>query len=359
MGFFIEKTNRNDFLRISELGYSYSCGYYTQNCWVDDDRLVLLRTHSLSEKNSSDEAELVLIDLIHKTEKVLVRQEKKQSIAHVVFKNTLYYVEDEMILCSIDVDTLERKEIYVSQTEPIVFPHMTADGRYLNWFFEDIGPDKEFCTCWRIDLESGEVIKMVEKGFLPPYKVANHFMICPTDPNTVFFAHEGDTTYITNRLWIAEKGKEPYNLAHQRLDENGNLIDCFGHESWSPDGKGVYFVKYSCSPEPPCGVGYVDLENKNVEILYSKYKYWHVCAAPSGRYLAADIIPETENDNGTENSAVCLIDMNNNTETILAEVHNHKKHPGHPHPQFNPSGTRICFHDAIDKDAISVCIMDI
>ncbi|MBP9989580.1 MAG: hypothetical protein KBT46_08815, partial [Ruminococcus sp.] len=212
---------------------------------------------------------------------------------------------------------------------------------------------------WRIDLKSGEVIKMVEKGSLSPFKSATHFMLCPTNPDIVFFAHEGDTTYITNRLLIAQKGEEPYNVAPQRLDENGNLIDCFGHESWAPDGKGLYFVKYSCSPEPPCGVGYVDLKSRNPEILYSKHKYWHVCAAPNGKYLAADLAPEESNEDGVEKSGICLINLENNTEKIIAHVKNHKHHPGHPHPQFNPSCTRVCFHDVIDKDAVSVGITDI
>ena len=358
MGFFVEKTNKNDYMRIFESGYSYTCGYYSQNCWVDDDRLVLARTLVQNENEPIGGIELVLVDLTAKTEKILVQKKGIQHIAHIVFKDTLYYVEDDMILCSVNVDTLERKEIYKSKEEPIGFLHITADGRYLNWFHEskDIG---RISKCWRFDLKTGNAVKMLEKGFLPPFNIANHFMICPTNPDIMFFAHEGDTTYISNRLWIYEKGKEPYNLAKQRLDDNGNLIDCFGHESWAHDGKGLYFVKYGCSPEPPCGIGYVDLKTRSVEILYTKNNYWHVCAAPNGKYLAADVIPNSVNEDGTENSCVCLINMEKNTEEVLANVKSHSHHPGHPHPQFNPSGTRICFHDAVAKDIISVGIIDI
>ena len=352
------KSNRNPFIRILKPGCFYSCGYYSQNCWVDDDRLVLLRVlNPLSD--TSSQSELVLIDLASKTEKVLVRQENTNTIPHIVFKNTIYFVKNDMLLCSIDADTLEVKEIFRSESEPIEHPHITADGRYLNWFFEGRGVLKDRWICWKLDLKSGKVVKMLEAGFVPPFKAANHFMLCPTDPDILFFAHEGDTTYITNRLWIAESGKTPYNIAKQRLDENGNLMDCFGHESWAPDGKGLYFVKYACSPEPPVGIGYVDLKTRKPKILYTENKYWHVCAAPNGRYLAADLAPTSIDGKKIEKSGVCLIDTKENTEKIIVDVHSMKKHPGHPHPQFNPSCTRICFHDALDDDTLSVGIIDI
>lgn len=357
MSFSIERNNLNEFLRIYKRGYDSSFGYYTQNCWVDDDRLVI-SNYKKNNKGQITHKDFILIDILNKTEKhlITVNVSPTADSNSVVYGKTLFYVRENYYLCSINVDTLERKEIYKGDI-PIVFPHITADGRFINWY--DKESDKDFQTCMRIDLETGEVIKMLEKGFLPPFKIANHFMICPTNPDVIFFSHEGDTTYITNRLWIFENEKGAYNLAKQRLDDNGNLIDCFGHESWAADGKGLYFVKYACSPEPPCGIGYVDLESKEVKILYSKYKYWHVCAAPNGKYLAADLGPNDFDENNMSFSSVCLIDLEKNTEEIIVDVHNNRSHPGHPHPQFNPSGTRICFNDVIDDGTLTVGVVDI
>lgn len=346
------KFQENGYTRIFDKGYNYSCGYYSQNCWVDDDRLVLLRYRNLPKEEFYGGEDLLLVNLTDNTERVLVHQEK--SISHIVYGTTLYYVEDDYLLCSLDVDTMERKEIYKSKCDPIGFPHMTADGRYLNWFYEGGEGEKCIWTCFRIDLVTGKVIEMVRKSFLPPFDVANHFMICPTNPDLMFFSHEGDTRYVTNRLWLAPLGEEPYNIAKQRLDDNGNLIDCFGHESWAPDGKGLYFVKYKCSPSEPKGIGYIDVETNHHEIRYTGYEYWHVCAAPNGKYLAGDLDSE-----GTGVSGVVLIDMENNTERLLVKVRNNQSHPGHPHPQFNPSCTRICFHDVIDKDTVTVGIINI
>lgn len=355
MSIFMETNNLNEFLRIYKQEYIYSCGYYSQNCWVDNDRLILSRRRNLSKDNFFGGTDLILVDTKRKSEKVIC-SDNSYGVNHIVFGNTLYYVKEGNRLCSIDIDTLEKKTVYTCETD-IVQPHITADGRYLCWFDEEGKTFKQ--TCRRLDLKTGEAEIMVEYGFAPPFYVANHFMICPTNPDIIFFAHEGDTTYITNRLWIAEKGKEPYNLAEQRLDKNGNLLDCFGHESWASDGKGLYFVKYACSPEPPCGIGYVDLETKQLKILYSKYKYWHVCAAPNGKYLTADIGPNDLNENDIGCSGVCLIDLEKNTEKILVDVKNGKSHPAHPHPQFNPSCTKICFNDAMEDGTLSVGIVNI
>ena len=70
-------------------------------------------------------------------------------------------------------------------------------------------------------------------------------MICPTDKDLFFFAHEGNTEYISNRLWLYDhKSKTMRNIAKQSLNENGDISECYGHEAWSHNGEGLYFVKY-------------------------------------------------------------------------------------------------------------------
>ena len=356
MIFSVEKKTPKEYRRVYESGYDCSCGYYSQNCWVDDDRLVITRHQNPKSDKTSSGIDIILIDLTDNSEKLLLHSDE-DAISHIVYGTTLYYVENKFLLCSLDVDTLERKEIYKSDDEPIKQPHQTHDGRYINWFYE--GTKNKYNTCYRIDLQTGEVIKMVEKGFLAPFKTANHFMINPNNPDIVFFSHEGDTTYITNRLWVAPFGKEPYNIVKQRLDANGNLIDCFGHESWAADGKGLYFVKYDVSPSKPTGVGYVDIETGKHEILFTKNKYWHVNAAHNGKYLAADLGPNDLDEDNLSDSAVCLIDLESGKEEIIVKVRSQRSHPGHPHPQFNPSCTRICFHDAVDRETLAVGIVEI
>ncbi len=344
MGF----TNDKGYLHLAEPGYVTTCGYYSESCWVNEDRLVVTRYRALPDETFTGGCDLVLADTAARTEKILYHADGVRDVAHIVFGTTLYYVEDKTLLCSLDVDSGERREIHRSG-DPIDFPHMTADGRYMNWFFKNAAGK---WTCRRIDLATGEVVTMLEKAFAEPFSVANHMMICPADPDLLFFAHEGDTRYITNRLWVARMGEEPYNVAPQRLGPNGDLIDCFGHESWAPDGKGLWFVKYAVSPSEPKGVCYVDVKTRESKVLYTKYRYWHCCAAPDGRHVTADTGPSCDCD-------VVVIDTYTGEEKIAAHVRGTPNHPGHPHPQFSPKSAKICFHDVVEDNTLGVGILPV
>ena len=176
-------------------------------------------------------------------------------------------------------------------------------------------------------------------------------MINPFDPEQVFFAHEGNTFYVSNRLWLFDTQSGMHCIAKQRLDEEGNLGDCFGHECWAADGQGLYFVKYACSPLPPRGICYVSITGEQTDVLYGKYPYWHVSAAPNGRHLAADT------QSGTF-SGVCLIDTETGRECMPIQARTTWSHPCHPHPSFSPDSRTVGFQD-LDSERITLCFMDL
>ena len=355
---FIIKTGLTDqYLQISDQEYHYSFGYYSNNSWVDDHRIVMSRFKAEdltaiqmhSESVNPVPIQLVLVDLDARQETILTEPLCMSYSDYVVHGTTLYYVEAAEKLYKMNVETGETTLVY--HGEGINFPHMTSDGKHLNWHHDT--PEDQPNAGMRINLETGEVVKMFERKFSPPFTVSNHMMICPTDPNLLFFAHEGNTFYVSNRLWLAPLGKEPFNIAKQYLNANGDLGDCFGHECWAADGKGMYFVKYPCSPEPPRGLCYVPLDKPNEsKVLYSKYNYWHVSVAPDGRHLAADT-----QDNGF--SGVCLVDMETGKEEMLVKTKTNWRHPCHPHPHFNPSCTKLAFHELDENGQIVVGFFDI
>ena len=63
------------YLRISDPCYHYTFGYYSNNSWVDDHRIVLCRFLAKDPKNETDryDNQLVLVDLVKRTEEVLVK----------------------------------------------------------------------------------------------------------------------------------------------------------------------------------------------------------------------------------------------------------------------------------------------
>jgi Tol biopolymer transport system component len=349
----IESGLHSQYLRISDPEYHYAFGYYSNNSWVDDHRVVLYRFKSPNPakvaETDPESISLVLVDLENRTKTVLPGTNCGHWDNFIVYGTRLYYIIDSSILYCMDVDSGEVKEI--CRGKRMYFPHMTSDGKYLNW--HQLGTEDEPDTGIRVDVETGEMVTMFSKRFAPPFTTANHMMLCPTDPDLMFFAHEGNTFYVSNRLWLAPLGKEPFNIAKQYLNASGDLGDCFGHECWAADGKGLYFVKYICSPEGPTGLCYVSLDNPTEStLLYSKYNYWHVSVAPDGRHLAADT------QDGSY-SGVCLVDMETGTEEMLAKARVNWVHPCHPHPHFNPSSTKLAFQELDDNGQIVVGIFDI
>ncbi len=310
------------YTRLTDAEYNYTFGYYSNNSWVDDHRIVLQRFKNLEAP--TDHAN-VLVDLDTGTEEVLPFRG-----GTVVYQNNIYFIKDG-VLSVWDLETRETRELY--REEGMTFAHMTADGRFINWAAGDHGTV--------LDLQTGEATRMETARFAKPFNMISHMMICPTDPNIMFFCHEGTTEYVSNRLWISEKGKPSRHIAEQHLDANGNLGDCFGHESWAPDGKGLYFIKYKCSPQPPRGICYVDVQTGKAELLYSAFHYWHVCCSPKANYLASDT------QDGTF-SGVCLVDQRTGKEQMLVEAGTNWTHPCHPHPMFSPEERLLMFHELVD-----------
>ena len=345
MKFTVEQGVARKYLRISDPCYHYTFGYYSNNSWVDENRIVMCRFLSKNPRNPEDRYanQLVLVDIAAQTEEYLV-----DAADYVVAGTKVYYILDREILCYYDLESRKSREIL--RYKGMEFPHMTRDGRYLNWHHD--GEGEEGNSGMRIDLQTGEVVTMFTKKFAPPFTVSNHMMLSPTDPDTIFFSHEGVTFYVSNRLWIAKLGEEPRNIAKQKLNADGDLGDCFGHECWAADGKGLYFVKYPCSPEPPRGLCYVDLATNEVKMLFSKFPYWHVSADNGGRYLAADT-------QSGDRSWVCLADMKTGEEIQLADCRINWVHPCHPHPHFNTNDTKLAFHELDDAGQVVVGIMDV
>lgn len=326
-------------LTIGDEVYHYTSGYYTDNRWLDNDTLVLARSKE-PDKNYN---ELVKYTLSNgKTE--VICNDMRGSFNYVVWESLIYYT-DRRVIKVIDTKTNETRLVYEKDFDDIEgfdMPSITNDGKTMCIYGcnDDVGGF--FAT---IDIESGKRRAAFKKKFAPPFITANHGMICPTNPDRIFFAHEGITFYVSNRLWVYDAREDrAWNIAKQNLDEDGSLGDCFGHEAWAPDGKGMYFVKYPCSPKGPRGVSYVDIETGRIDVLYSKYNYWHACPSRDSRFITADTT-----DTGTTRSEVVVIDRSDDTETIIDTPEISWNHPCHPHPQMSPDNSKVVYTALDDK----------
>ncbi len=205
-----------------------------------------------------------------------------------------------------------------------------------------------------VDVETGRVREVATPGFAEPYPIANHAMISPEDRNLLFFAHEGQTEYIPDRIYMADvrSGEFRCGFGQKRMG-TGELGEYVGHEMWAPDGRQLYFVKYPHSPLKPTGIYRVDARNGEAEFVNGDYRYWHVAVSPDGRWAVADTTEEEEI------SKIVLIDLASRSSRLLCEIPMWRQHPGHPHPSFSPDSRKISFTLADEERKLRVGIIDI
>ena len=243
-------------------------------------------------------------------------------------------------------------ELYDYRELALGSPHITADGLFMSLFSYS---KEEGMRAYRFDLMKRRLDFIFSHSFPEPCCVANHLMICPTNENLFFFAHEGDTSLVSDRLWIydARKG-EARNIAVQKIDDHGAPLDCFGHEAWSHDGKSIYFVKYVLSPSKPQGICRASLCDGKYELLYSKYGYWHTSVSDDGSLIAADTSDETGM------CSVVLIDNVTGEEMLVERIRSRKKHPNHPHPSVSPNNSALVYNYKSDSefDGVRIALLE-
>lgn len=357
-GVYIMKTEK--IIKIGDEKYFYTSGYYPQNKFIDNDTVVLARSED--EKigqpgcDPDKKVEMVKVSLKYGTIEVL--DDDVKTADYLVYGNYIYYNNKEGIK-RYNLETNESEMIYINNYffgengveenidgEPanVSGPHITNDGKYISFYISE-QKDGEKAVFFRFNTETFEVEEIFRKGFRKPFCHANHLMICPENKDLFFYAHEGETCYIPNRLWMFNyKDGSDRNIAKQRLDENGYLGDCHGHECWAHDGKGMYFCKYpNTSTINPTGICYVDAETGKHELLYTKYTYWHVCAGRDGRYITADT------QYAPFQSEVVVIDTKTGEEFVVDMPPMTAVHPCHPHPQLSPDCDKVIYN-ALDEN---------
>ena len=354
-------------IEISDADYHYTSGYYTANKWLDSDTIVLARsknqTIGVRENPFADAVELVKVSLRDGSKTVLCGD--VLHFSYVVWRDQIYY-SNGYALKKIDAASgtittvyenaqcrafVQADRDYGGETCLLQQPHITNDGQWVAMFIPRRDQPSIFL---RINTRTGEAENFLEKRFAHPFYQGNHLMPCPENGDVYFFAHEGTTQYISNRLWLYDCASgEARNIAPQRLGAQGDLIDCFGHEMWAPDGKGMYFVKYTVSPEPPRGICYVDAQSGEYELLYSGFSYWHVGVSPDGRYLTADT-------QGKALSEVIVIDREDSSETCIDSVPITWQHPCHPHPQLCADNTRVSYtcQNGAGRTCVKVALLE-
>lgn len=304
--------------------------YFTAMTWLSDSRHLVLYTGIDEEKkgtcvkaNATDGTFEIIVDRMEWGRGLVSAQDR-------------FYYFDGPEIYEYDLRTGASRTVCSLESGASVYGPLsiTNDGRTMGIYWR---ADDEWIV-GTVDTATGSVTEAVRPSFAEPYPIANHAMVNPEDGRLLFFAHEGKTEHIPDRIYMADAdtGEMRNGYRQARLD-TGEHVEYVGHEMWAPDGEHLYFVKYPQSPLKPTGIYRVHKRTGEAEFINGDYAYWHVALSPDGNWAVADTIEDWET------SKIVLIDLRDRSSRLLCEQSMWAQHPGHPHPSFSPDSRSISF----------------
>ncbi|MCR8636724.1 oligogalacturonate lyase family protein [Paenibacillus radicis (ex Xue et al. 2023)] len=318
--------------------------YYTAMTWMSDSRHLI----ASAQMDGDKKCQFVRVDTQTGESTVLVNSGEWAG-GIVSPDDNLYYLDGSAIQ-AMNLKTLDTWTVCTLEHENRFYEPLSVsnDGRTMGVYWHEDGQ-------WMIgavDVASGKVISACSPKFEKPYEVANHAMINPVYDNLVFYAHEGKTEHISDRLWVfdMETGKTN-NIYRQQMLADGTNGEYVGHEMWANNGEGIYLVKYNSSPLKPTGVYYADKWGNGAEFINGDYAYWHAAPSPDGRWIVADTHEQP--------TKIVLIDLQDKSSKLLCEQPMWWSHPGHPHPAFSPDSLKVTYTFADEDNHLWIGIIEI
>lgn len=321
--------------------------YFTAQTWMADSRNIMVCT----DIDESFKGRYVLFDIETGAVETLI--ENLSWGCGVVSSNDYFYYYVGSAIYEFNLHTMLSRNVCRMEVGTEVYGPLsiTNDGKKIGTYWKR----GEEWVVGIVEVLTGEVSVVAAPGFKEPYPIANHSMINPRYDQLVFFAHEGRTDHIADRIYVADTTtREIRNIFRQQRLDTGEHVEYVGHEMWAADGEYLYFVKYPQSPLKPTGVYRVEKTGKDHEPINGDYRYWHVAPSPDGRFAVADTFEE-----GMKVSKIVLINLEKRTSKLLCELPLWRDHPGHPHPMFSPDSKKVSFTFADEEQHLWIGIIDI
>lgn len=331
---------------VGKSGTNTAHHYFTAMTWMSDSRNIIVS----AEMDKEMVGQYVRLDTeTGESEAIVANLEWGRGL--VSFDDQFYYFNGAEII-AVDLRNGQTR-IVCTQARGVEFygpQSITNDDSVLGVYWRH----HDEWTIGTVDIATGRVTAAVTPRFAEPYRVANHAMVNPVHKHLVFFAHEGKTEHISDRIHVVDtQTGEARHIVRQERQESGELGEYIGHEMWAFNGESLFYVKYAHSPLKPTGVYKVDKQGERSEFINGDYEYWHVSLSPDGQWAVADTLE------GSAVTKIVLINLDNNTSRLLCEVPMWHHHPGHPHPSFSPDSRKVSFTFADEDYYLWVGIIEI
>lgn len=210
--------------------------------------------------------------------------------------NDIYYIFDGYVN-KIDWDTYEKTVLckLPDNCTNLTTLSATTDGKFVTGYCYD-GDGNFSHDIVRLNTETGKLDYIGQKDFSYNENTqgTGHPIINPVYGNLIFFCHEGTTTLIPDRLWLADTNTgKMENIFLQSYNDNGLTAETSGHEAWNKDGEYLYFVKYTYGTNKgQNGIVRIPFKDGKFtgerEYINGDAPYWHCYPSGDNNWVVAD-----------------------------------------------------------------------
>ncbi len=349
--------------RLTDLCEHCHHPYFYNRCFTADSRRALVIARL------ADGAHVRLVDLETGDAQPLVAGPdiEEYQISLTPDDRYLYFSRDQR-LCRHELAT-GREETVWSQRAPWdgdrVYPGFSADFRYAlmaqmhrddavprteGWsFLEPQWRAKPRCRLVRVNLRTGaEQLVHEEACWL------GHPQICPGDPDTLMYCHEGGGPRggrdVDARIWFVQvDGSKVRCVGYHETEPGAGSGELITHESFMPDGKHFYYLRLPREPGEKVSLRLRSVADFTLVKDFPVSGWLHAGPSPDSHCLVGDAKGEPGK------GMLWLLNLESGEETPLC-VHGSSyrvrgrqlptanvTQDAHPHPSFSPDGQKVLF----------------
>jgi len=253
----------------------------------------------------------------------------------------IYFIEDINRFRAVNAETLEERDICIIEEcrRPCQI-NVSPDNRHIivgALMEEEKGPnalEPQFLVrsaLFVISTDNGAVHRLLD-GNTP----RGHVQYCPTNPNLILYAYQGQWPLV-QRMWLINA--DGSNNRPILLQTNYEGIR---HEFWSQNGRRIYTT--CVGGRQPQGLWAVDVDGTNEHCVLAGSCLAHGTANPQeDRFVVDELYHDCKpglwmaEKGCTEPQLLCRTGVD----------WEDREQEWHPHPRFLPDGTRVSFTSAM------------
>ncbi len=350
----VDRATGHKVVRLSNLAEHCHHPYFYSRCFTPDSRraLVIARLEGA--------AHIRLVDVESGETEPLVAGVGIEEFLVTLDRNGrhLYYSQGQ----SLHRRTLAtgEDEIVWTQRAPwdgdVVYPGFSDDYRYAvfaQMHRDDVVPRttgwshwepqlraKPRCRLVRVHLETGqEQVCHEEACWL------GHPQLCPGDPDTLMYCHEGPGNLIDARVWLVQAdGSRVRCVGYREETPGAGAPEYITHECFMPDGRHIAYLRLPKAAGEKVSVRLRQVSDFAPVREFAVEGYLHVGPSPDSRSMAADQRGRSPGD-----SFLWLLNLETGEQSKLClhgssyAIRGKHTQDAHPHPAFSPDGRKVLF----------------